>query len=144
MKLLPNKMKAAKGTLRKFQIKNQIEGVELEIGTPPPLEKMPMDVQKMYNYYIDLLKPHGILQEFDAVALRYLAYLSVEINDMFTDRAKRATHGTGSIPDLLRVWNTYASKFGLNPADRGRIKTEVFKGVTAAEKAKKYISKNRK
>ena len=143
MKTIPNQIKKAKGTLRKDQIHNNIEGKKLELGMMPPFNSLPPDVQNMYNYYIELLQPHGILQEFDAVALRYLAFLSVEINDMFENRAMRNVKGTSSITDLMRVWNTYASKFGLNPSDRGRIKTDVFKGISAAERAKKYIKGNK-
>ena len=143
MKTVPNEIKKAKGTLRKDQIRNNIKGEKLELGKMPPFNSLPYEVQKMYNYYIELLSPHGILSEFDAVALRYLSFLSVEINEMFENRAMRNVKGTSSITDLLRVWNTYASKFGLNPSDRGRIKTDVFKGITAAEKAKKYIKGNR-
>lgn len=143
MKTIPNEIKKAKGTLRKDQIRNNIQGKKLELGMAPPFAEMPVEVQKMYNYYLELLQPHGILHEFDAVALRYLSFLSVEINEMFANRANRNVKGTSSITDLLRVWNTYASKFGLNPSDRGRIKTDVFKGITAAEKAKKYIKGNR-
>ena len=143
MKTVPNEIKKRKGTLRKDQVKNNIQGEPLGFGLMPPFQEMPAPVNKMYNYYLELLQPHGILMEFDAVHLRYLAFLSVEINDMFENRQMRNVKGTSSITDLLRVWNTYASKFGLNPSDRGRIKLDVFKGVTAAERAKKYIKSNR-